>query len=337
MDPFEYKLVSTGQQPQDLASLEKAISVKPDFVFRDPNSLPLTNLNQVVNWTFKTLLQLKRLFSSSEFKRSASTIVVHGDTLTSTLAALIGYLSQHRVAHIEAGLRSGNLLNPFPEEIDRIFTSFLATLHFAPGLKAAHNLMGKRGEIVNTHLNTVVDSLTDVPKLRPSGLNLPKDFALICLHRTELLSNKSMLSQTLRTIGEMSLRIPIVMVIDPLTESTLQNQEDYAMIESSPDVSIIKKIIYPEFQYLLQNCEFLVTDSGGQQEEAAQLGIPCIVHRRATERHEGLGENAILSYWDQQSLLKFAQNYSEYRRPAAKIGRSPSDIIVNSLRSPIYD
>lgn len=332
LDRAEYVLISTGQQPEGLSNLERVMAVKPDYSFRNAADLPLTKVYQVLIWSIRTSIKLVRLLSDSKFDKKKSTVIVHGDTITSTLAAFFGFLFRFRIAHIEAGLRSRDLLNPFPEEIDRIITSFFATLHFAPGETAVKNLVGKRGEVINTHFNTVVDALLDVPKVSPQGLDLPGEFALVCLHRTELLSNKSVLGQTLMTLNKISQRIHVVMVIDPLTEFNLRHQANYLLLEESRLVTIVRKLVYPEFQYLMQNCEFLVTDSGGQQEEAAQLGLPCIVHRRATERFEGLDANVVLSLWSQAALVSFADDYSQYRRPLKVINRSPSDIIVDRLR-----
>jgi UDP-N-acetylglucosamine 2-epimerase (non-hydrolysing) len=281
-----------------------------------------------------TSVKLFQLLGKLGFDPKKSIVIVHGDTITSTLAAFIAFASKYKVAHIEAGLRSRNLLNPFPEEIDRILTSFVASVHFAPGAEATKNLTSRarNSEVIDTHRNTVVDSQLEIQKIKPSGLILPDEFALVCLHRSELLSNKSVLNQTMRTLDSISQRVHVVMVVDPLTESNLKSQESYINLENSRYVTVVRKLIYPEFQYLLQNCEFLITDSGGQQEEAAQLGIPCIVHRRATERVEGIGENVILSYWNQDNLIRFSNDYRSYIRPIGGKLVSPSDIIVTRLR-----
>lgn len=339
LDRAEYVLISTGQQPHDLVQLENAFSLHPDYSFRNSMDPPLTRVHQVVVWTIRTTIKLFRLLTKLELKRTDSMVIVHGDTITSTLAAYIGFAVGYRVAHIEAGLRSGNMLNPFPEEIDRILTSFVTSVHFAPGAAASKNLVSRsrRGEVIDTYRNTVVDSLTTVPRIKPRGVKLPDSYALVCLHRAELLSNKAVLSQTLRTLSRISLRLPLVLVVDPLTESYLRLQESYLLLKQSRFVTVVGKLIYPEFQYLLQTCQFLITDSGGQQEESAQLGIPCIVHRRATERLEGIGSNVVLSHWSQEALISFSTSYHEFVRAREPSESSPSDIIVTRLRKIRHD
>jgi UDP-N-acetylglucosamine 2-epimerase (non-hydrolysing) len=258
-----------------------------------------------------------------------SLVVVHGDTMTTVLGALMGRSLGIPVAHVEAGLRSGSWLNPFPEELNRHATSRLATIHLAPNAWAVDNLRraNVRGRIVDIGGNTVIDALRDfgqdVPTVAPS-----EPYGIASLHRQELLGQPRLLRMTLELLSEAAQRQPLLFVDHPITAAAISGAGLDGLLA---DVHRIPRQPYQAFIALLRRSQFLITDSGGSQEECAALGLPCLVHRRATERLEGLGESVVLSNMDLGVARGFLQEFRTFRRPPLEQASSPTARIVELL------
>ncbi len=258
-------------------------------------------------------------------RRGRDVVVVHGDTMTSVVGALIARVMGMDSAHVEAGLRSGSWRHPFPEEVDRRIVGRLATVHYAPTEVAAGHLVGR--DVVMTHGNTVIDAVRD----RVRGPSSPSDerrYGVVLLHRFEFLGNAHLVRQTLRTIVEDSPH-RVVMVVDDLARHSLDG-----MLPTLPAdrIEVVDKMPHARFTELISGAAFIVTDSGGVQEEAALLGVPTLVHRRTTERGEGLGANVLLSGWDIEVLRGFLDDVDALRTDPQDDGVSPSQIVVDDLR-----
>ena len=258
-----------------------------------------------------------------------SLLVVHGDTMTTVLGALMGRSLRVPVAHVEAGLRSGNWLNPFPEELNRHATSRLAEIHLAPNAWAADNLRRARvrGRIVDIGGNTVIDALRDfghaAPTVAPS-----EPYGIASLHRQELLGQPRLLRTTLELLAEAARDRPLLFVDHPITVAAISGAGLDHLLEG---VQRIPRQPYRDFISLLRGSEFLITDSGGSQEECAALGLPCLIHRRATERLEGLGECVVLSNMDVDVARGFLRDFASLRRPPLEHAGSPTARIVDFL------
>lgn len=340
-DPF--LLLSTNQQTTQVPGM------LADFGLRQPavtlaygrSGRDLERLTDVPFWLGTMLRRLPR--SGREVRRAltaASTkplVVVHGDTMTTVLGAALGRSLRVPVAHIEAGLRSGDWRNPFPEELDRLVTSKLATLHYAPGPWAADNLRraGVSGEIVDTHANTVRDALALVPGAGGSADLSAEPFGLVSIHRFELLGNASKLKEVVAVCQRTSRDTPILFIDHPVTAAAIHQ----VGLDSYFDERFrrIPRRRYFDFISILKTARFLVTDSGGSQEECAALGIPCVVHRVATERQDGLSEGSVvLSGMRVDVLEAFLADPGRYRRTGTSDHPSPSEVIVDDFRARGY-
>jgi UDP-N-acetylglucosamine 2-epimerase (non-hydrolysing) len=259
-------------------------------------------------------------------------VLVHGDTFTTVLGGLMGRAVGAPVAHIEAGLRSGDWRNPFPEELDRRITSKLAGLHFAPGPWAAGNLRsgGVRGEIVDTGGNTIRDALELVDGLPPAVALPDEPFGLVSIHRFELLGKPAALREILELLRAASRATPLLFIDHPVTVAAVRQAGLEAMFDDR--FVRVPRQRYFRFIALLKASAFLVTDSGGSQEECAQLGHPCLVHRAATERQDGLDGPVVLSRLDPGVVKRFLADPLAHRRPAAGGDRRPTDVIVDYLQ-----
>ena len=259
-------------------------------------------------------------------------VLVHGDTFTCPIGAMVGRILGARVGHIEAGLRSGSLRHPFPEELNRRVAARLVHLHFPPTAIEAENLRRRRGPVVTTGANTIIDAVRyalDHP--RPTTLELPPDYGLATLHRFELVTKEDMYRTALETLKEYSAKLPIVYFCGA---SERERLEQYGLMTLFDDENfrIEEKLSYVAFLPILARATFVVTDSGGLQEETAHLGIPCAVHRDRTERHDGEGRTVLVTGFDVAKLREFLDDYEPYRADGDTDQFHPSRIIVDTLQ-----
>jgi UDP-N-acetylglucosamine 2-epimerase (non-hydrolysing) len=307
----------------------------PQLGFRAPDQViadgwrgkPLKTPLQMLGWMFDVgLWALKNVRSLRKRLPKQSVVIVHGDTVTTVLGTFIGRLLAVPVAHVEAGLRSGDWRHPFPEELDRRIVGRLARIHYAPAEEAAANLSG-RANVVMTHGNTVVDAVRDAAADR--GVVDGGEYGLVLLHRFEFISNAQLVRDTLLALEQES-PLPMKTVVDSYSRG--------AMEQTIASLGLTKFTIMPkqehgEFVDTLRAAAFVVTDSGGVQEEAAVFGLPTLIHRKATERSEGLGSSAVLSLWDHERVREFLRTTDAFRGSDSESSKSPSDIIVDDLIS----
>ena len=238
-------------------------------------------------------------------RRRPGTLVVQGDTTSAAMGALAAFYEDVRVAHVEAGLRTGNRRNPFPEEMNRRLVACVADLHFAPTPRARDNLLAENVPAEAVHLvgNTVVDALFHardrlVPGLPPDPvteplLRSPRALVLVTAHRRESFGPDLLaIAAGLKRLAEaFAGRIEIVYPVhlNPNVDSVMR-----AALAGVAGVHLTPPLSYLRFLQLLLRARLVITDSGGVQEEASALGIPFLCARRASERLEaveaGVGE-----------------------------------------------
>ena len=280
-------------------------------------------LLSISGWVVRNRTRLK-----SELGKN-SIILVHGDTMTSVVGSLIAKLLGCKIAHVEAGLRSGSWRHPFPEELDRRIVGRLADVHYAPSEASVSALAG-RPNVIFTHGNTALDALAQ--RAATTRTSEASPYGLVLLHRFEFLNNPKLVHSTIATLNSESL-LPLKIVADDHAKHIIEAEVSQL---SNPQLTVLDKLSHADFVQLASQAEFVVTDSGGVQEEMAFLGIPTLIHRKATERSDGLGRNIMLSDWSPVVLSDFLQNYQSHRRPLQILEMSPSDIVVNDLRERGY-
>jgi UDP-N-acetylglucosamine 2-epimerase (non-hydrolysing) len=331
----EYLLATTGQQVQQIpAFLDQFGLRQPDLWFASGASgRDLHSNGDIPGW-------LRRVFRSFARDRSRlqralrggagrPVVLVHGDTMTTVLGAAMGRALRVPVAHIESGLRSFDLLHPFPEELNRRLTSTLARIHYAPGRWAASNL--RRRDVIDTGSNTIRDSLALVAQDGPLPEGVPSGpFGVVSLHRFELLSSRQALVQTLEVLAEAARRTPLLFVDHSVTVAAVERYRLHGFFSGNQLIRI-PRLPFFDFVRVEGRSEFVITDSGGSQEECFYLDRPCLVHRKRTERPEGLGENVVLSFMRTDVLRAFVASPYRYQRTSVLPDASPSDVIVSDL------
>lgn len=335
-------LIDTNQQPKLLDKFYKATTFpRPDFTVSNGwRGNDLTKPWQMFFWLFAVV---KNFYFGGAYKRvkrakkdERAVVIVHGDTVTTVIGAIFGRLSGLKVAHVEAGLRSGSWRHPFPEEIDRRIVSKLAHINYAPGKVPYEALTneGVKGEIIDTAANTVADSALWARRQKPSMLpKLPKSFCLVSVHRNELLVSPKQVEGLLVALKTFAQQGNKVVFLDhPITSERIKGLGMDSILDDK-NILRIPKQDYVNMMHIIDSAEVLVTDSGGLQEESYYLGIPCIVYREATERSEGLGENVVLTGLNPKRLLEELGHFKISLIKRTKSNYQPTKIIVEDLKS----
>lgn len=333
LTPQDTEVWFSGQQPS-ASNLLDAFLNEPNPATVVLTRPPKSGMLSFILWSKSFVLRFFRKLRNSKKGDQHLGVVVHGDTVTALLAAVTARVLRIRVFHIEAGLRSHSLLSPFPEELNRRALDKICHVHFAPDDNSFGRLaLGAPGRVYNTKENTALDAIREVHDVEPVGFTVSHSFALISLHRTELLSNKKRLIQTFSEIQEGAQFRPVVIVAEPRLEAQLDQIGFLERLAQESNIQILPKLSFPEFQYLLRRCCLLITDSGGQQAEASLLKVPSLIHRKATERNliPGLIE---ISGWEIGSVLNFLRSNHEFSgvRFLEPGGPTPSNEIARVLR-----
>ncbi len=213
-------------------------------------------------------------------------VVVHGDTMTTAAGAITGVFGGAIVCHLESGLRTGDIFNPFPEEISRIIADKASQVHFAPTQRAAKVTSGQ------TYLvgNTVIDSI----KARKLKIK-DESFIIVSVHRQENIKNKRIMEKIVEKVVEETRKRKVVWVLSQNTERKLKQYGLYEKIRKH--CTVINLMPYEGFVKFLARCKAVLSDSGGLAEECSYLHKPLIILREKTERQESIeNEYALLGF-----------------------------------------
>ena len=280
---FETRVVLTGQHKEMVAQVMQL------FQLQAQRDLELMTPRQTLTHVTCAALEGLRL----EFGENRPDLVlVQGDTTTAFAAALAAFYDQIPVGHVEAGLRTNNLFDPFPEEANRRLISQVAQLHFAPTTESAKNLQasGVVGEIHTTG-NTVIDALllmaAAAPRCDVPGLDWQKHRVILAtVHRRE--NWGAPLKHIAMGFLKVLERHPDTALLLPLHKNPTVREPLQEWLGDHPRVFLTEPLDYDRLVAAIRGCTLLLTDSGGLQEEAPSLGKPVLVLRRTTERPEAV-------------------------------------------------
>ncbi len=347
----EMLLICSSQHHNGLKKVHEQLSIYPDIVLsngwfgNDVMTIPqMAGMMIHAHGTFlRHLVSIrKNIRKHDKAMNTKSIAIVHGDTLTTVIGSYMGRLLGLPVAHIEAGLRTHNWRSPFPEEIDRRVAAKFSRIHYPPSEEAERNLRVERvkGEIINTKYNTAKDAIELSSEFLSDNykkLNLPKNYCLVLLHRTELIENKADFEAILSVIHKhASLNTPVVFTEHSTTWGKIRSYKFEHYLDKE-GIVVIPKQPYFDFMEIVRKSDYIVTDGGGLQEDAYFLSIPTIIHRKVTERNDGIGFNAELSGLDVKKVANFLKNHKSKEELARTIEQiSPSSIVVESLESRNY-
>jgi len=291
-ESFDTKVCVTGQHRQMLDQVLELFEIKPEF------DLALMKSGQhLTGLTVAILGGLNDLFQNE----CPDVVLVHGDTTTTFVATLAAYYHRIPVAHVEAGLRTGDIYSPWPEEGNRKLTGTLAQLHFAPTNVSRENLLREGCDDASIFVtgNTVIDALlTIVEKLKREPLlqdRFEKEFeflnadhrlVLVTGHRRESFGEG--FERICKALVYLAREFPDVEIVYPVHLNPNVREPVLRLLSDISNVHLIEPLDYLPFVYLMNRAYIILTDSGGIQEEAPSLGKPVIVMRDTTERPEAV-------------------------------------------------
>lgn len=331
-----YKIIASGQNNIIQSNILQLLKNKKIEIILFTGDIKQT-VSGLFFWFIKTLpkaiFQLKNEFRKE--KRNDTFMIIHGDTVSTVMGALIAKWLGLQLAHIEAGLRSFNYFHPFPEELDRVIASQFGRIHFCPNQWAVDNLKKKNGVKINTFQNTLIESFHLVKELKTKSVlldNLEKEkFFIFIMHRQENLFNDKLVNLLINEITNNAKKMKCVFVIHKPTMLVLEKKQLLQGLRENKNIILCERLDYIEFMQLLQKCEYLITDGGSNQEEAYYMGKPALILRSATERIEGLNGNVLLSRNDLQLIRTFLRNPNKYKRNPVAMKIKPSKIITDYL------
>lgn len=287
----------------DIPAPDKVLSEVPEDSSKFKGSL-----SKAVRWNLSLIKDIRNVISSE----SPDYVVYHGDTMSTALAALgssrfLFPFRNFRTVHIEAGLRSGSVREPFPEEISRIFSDAVSNILFAVSSLTEHNLRFHKlaGKSVYSLGNTVVDSAREAEKIGETYDR--ENYGIVTIHRHENIGSKDRMEKIISILEE-SPR-DLIFPLHDNTRSALQEHGLLERIQENDEIQIMDLIDYPDFINMIKGADILYTDGGSIQEESLIYQIPCIVLRTRTERKEGIdkGINYLSAFNVQRTSEKAAE------------------------------
>ena len=309
------KVCVTAQHREMLDQVLDIFEITPDY------DLDIMKPGQdLFDVTSNVLLGLKNVLSDFQ----PDIVLVHGDTSTTSSAALAAFYSKVKVGHVEAGLRTGDIYSPWPEEANRQITGVLANYHFAPTTTSQENLLreNKNPKDIIVTGNTVIDALfLALDKIEKNEtlknqiiekinseykLSDNKKIILVTGHRRENHGQGFInICEALKTIATNN---PDIDIVYPVHLNPNVQKPVNEILSNTPNVYLINPLQYESFLYLMNKSYFIITDSGGVQEEAPSLGKPVLVMRDTTERPEALDAGTVkLVGTNKELIIKEAQ------------------------------
>ena len=317
---FKVIVCLTGQHKEMVNQVVQFFNIPVDI------NLDLMVPNQTLtDLTANVLNTIKDVFS--EVKPDC--VFIQGDTTTVMATALAAFYQKIPIAHVEAGLRSNNINEPFPEELNRKIAGIVTKLHFAPTKKSADNLI-KDGITEGIHIvgNTVIDALFQAKNIieksekglsfeneLPNGFDPDKKFILVTCHRRENFGKT--LVNIFDAILKFSEENPDINLIYPVHKNPNIYEPAQEILSKRNNIFLVETLDYPMLVWLMNKCFFVLTDSGGIQEEAPSFGKPVLVLRNVTERVEAVEAGTAKLVGDKTSKIleemnKLVTNKSYY-------------------------
>ena len=276
---LEHKICVTGQHKEMLDSVLSEFDITPDY------NLSVMKESQTLSYLTESIL-VKINAVLDEY--TPDIILVHGDTTTAFTSALAAFYRGIRVGHVEAGLRSNDIFAPFPEEFNRRAISLISSYNFAPTKESVDNLLREGIKKENIYLtgNTAIDTIKHTLKSNVC-FDLPhKPFVLMTLHRRE--HTDAEISEIFGAVRKICIEFANLTVIYPVHKNPRFTLLSKNILGDLPNVILTDPINVKKFHSLLNECLFIMTDSGGIQEEASFLGKHVLILRNNTERPEGI-------------------------------------------------
>lgn len=330
------KIISNGQNDIKNSPYLKFVggNIDVDITQKMPEEKTAWNY---LRWFIQTEAIGRRVMIREKEKCAGEMVmIVHGDTLSTLMGARIAKKCNIEYMHVESGFRSHNWLSPFPEEIDRFFSSKNAVINFCQKEEAAYYAAKTfKGKAVNTQYNTGIEILykaLDIIFEKNAVRPVQDKYFLVAIHRQENLINESFMRKVFNKLFELSQNMKCVFIYHIQTENALKKYGLWTQFDTNENIIKIPRQDYVSFINYAINSEFVMADGCGNQQEFYYLGIPYLIMRTAVEKDsEGLGWNALCFNGDFDKIDGFIKNYTEYKKPRVVPKELPSNIIMDEI------
>lgn len=332
----DVKVLATAQHRQLLDQVLSIFDIVPDY------DMNIMRSNQgLVELTARLLVALDKVLE----KISPDIVLAQGDTTTVMVTAMVCYYRQIKFGHIEAGLRTGDIYNPFPEEMNRVVAGHLSAIHFAPTESARENLLQENIPENSIHVtgNTVIDALLTTARKNSDigmGLDSTKQLILLTSHRRENFG--APMRDAFSAILELVDRNPSVELLYPVHPNQNVAKPANEILGGHARIHLVEPLSYTQFVQAMKQAYLIISDSGGVQEEAPALGKPVLVLREETERPEAVdagvvrlvGSDRDLIISEAEKLLHDQKYYESMARGVSPYGDGKAaERIVSILRN----
>lgn len=331
-----YNFIDAGQHAGLTGDLVEQFDLRQPNVFLRRERKNIDTPLQAFAWTVSNLWQIvlrrnricKRVFGGED-----GICLIHGDTLTTLLSLVYAKRCGLKVAHVEAGLRSYHVLNPFPEEIIRLIAMRYSDTLFASSDWAFENLrkMGYAAKSVNVNGNTILDAIRYATGRGGGNHRFSEPYVIATTHRVETIYSRSRLECVVALLERVAAQRKVLFVLHEPTRQQLLRFDLYRPVLENASIEVLPLQPYLTFMNLLAGADFVVTDGGSIQEETYFLNVPCLIMRSKTERMEGLGENAYLAGFDEGQIDEFLRLLPRLRRPGLSENLYPSSVIADHI------
>jgi UDP-N-acetylglucosamine 2-epimerase (non-hydrolysing) len=329
-------LLLTGQHQETMQDLLDEFGVKSEQVMATSAKENATVIS-LFAWLPKAYFGIKRELKLLNCKPENTYVLVHGDTLSTVLGALAARQLGARVVHIESGLTSKRIFEPFPEELSRRIVFRLSDIAMCPNSETLQHMRAvyPKCQAINTDGNTIVDSIKLTGASRENS-NIGSNYIVVSLHRFQNIYNSTRLKNLVELLEKLANSYDIHFVLHPATRKRLVKTGLFQRLERNTSIRLSPRLGYTEFLRLAAASACVLTDGGSNQEELAVIGVPTIIMRQATERSDGLGKNAILEGELPEGVLSYIEKKAYQSLETAicderEVG--PSAFIVSHLNN----
>ena len=326
----------TGQHDESMDDLIDDFDVQSEFI-RPQQQTERSSILRLLTWLPGTLRACFRFIKSVRDRtQHTPLVVVHGDTLSTYLGAVAGRLAGSNIVHLESGLSSGRITDPFPEEVLRRLTFRLTNFALCPNDDACDRMRAfDNCEVVHTGENTLLDCVRGAVE---SGTAFAHDdkagHFVVSIHRFQNIYRRSNLQRIVDEVIGLSTVGPVHFILHPPTELRLAKYGMLEQLNTAPGVMLRARMPYTEFLALIAGARGVISDGGSNQEELSYLGVPTVLFRDRSERPDGIGENVVLYGPGMSPLAEFVRSgkLDALRKPA-KIDADvqPSRISVDAI------
>ncbi len=331
-----FNFIDAGQHARTTEEIIRQLDLpRPDVYLRNSQE-NISTLFQALTWVLSALFQIifrPQAIFKAVFKCQSGICLIHGDTLTTLISLFYAKRCGIKVAHIESGLRSYRIFDPFPEEMIRRIAMRYSDILYAPSEWAVSNLqkMGYSDKTVFIDGNTIMDTIAYAKNHLETAIIPNKPYIVVTIHRVETLYSKARLVMIINLLKRIAQSREVLFVLHEPTQKKLKKFQLDSLLQEVSNLRMLPLQPYLSFIKLISDADYIITDGGSIQEESYFLNVPCLIMRSSTERMEGINQNAHLARFDEKAIQEFFDKMPNLRQKPYSGVQKPSKKVVDDV------